>query len=288
MIKSYLDLTKSGIVIFVIFSGLIGFVLGSPFGQPFEIQEVIVFILGLYFLSSGSLVVNQAQEWSLDQRMNRTQRRPIPSGKIKPWQAYFLGSVFCIVGLLLLTTFNMLVFWLGLFTVILYNLLYTLYWKKKWTFGAVPGAVPGSLPVSIGFACYNQNLLDPVHIYLFLILFVWQMPHFWTLAIRFKDDYGKAGIPVLPFKLGVDRAIYHIGLYVFLYLAIALTAPITIQASVLHFLICLPFALWVLYRFYIFNERKEKAWLSFFLSVNFSLLAFLIAPVIDRWSVFYF
>ncbi len=288
MIKSYLDLTKSGIVIFVIFSGLIGFVLGSPFGNPFDFQEITAFLCALYLLSSGSLAINQAQEWQLDLKMHRTENRPIPSGKIKPWQAYVLGIVYCSVGLLLFATFNQLVVYLGLFTVILYNLLYTLYWKKKWTFGAVPGAIPGAMPVSIGFACNNQDLLDSTHIYLFLILFIWQMPHFWTLAIRFKDDYGKAGIPVLPYILGVNRTIYHIGLYVFVYLAVALSAPITIQASVVHLLISLPFSILVLWQFYRFVQLKEKAWLGFFLSVNFSLLAFLVAPVIDRWSMFYF
>lgn len=288
MLKSYLDLTKSGIVILVIFTGLVGFVLGSPFGHPFETQDVIVFLVGLYLLSSGSLAINQAQEWRLDVKMNRTEKRPIPSGKIKPWQAYILGSVFCCLGLLLLYTFNSTAGNLGLFTVILYNFLYTLYWKKRWTFGAVPGAIPGSLPVSIGFACQNENLMDPVHLHVFLILFLWQMPHFWAIAIRFKDDYGKAGIPVLPYMLGVNRTIYHIGLYVFAYLCVALSAPITIQATIVHFAIVVPFAFLVLYQFYIFVQKKEKAWLGFFLSVNFSLLAFLLAPLIDRWAIFYF
>lgn len=287
MLKAYLDLTKSGIVIFVIFSGLVGFVLGSPFGQSFDTNEIIIFLIGLYLLSSGSLALNQAQEWRLDLKMNRTLKRPIPSGKIKAWQAYILGFVFCCVGLLLIMTFNSVAAGLGLFTVVLYNFLYTLYWKKRWTFGAVPGAIPGALPVSIGFACQNTNLLDPIHIHIFLILFLWQMPHFWTLAIRFKDDYGKAGIPVLPYMLGVHRTIYHIGLYLFVYLAVALSAPITIQASMIYFLIVAPFCALVLYRFYIFTQKQEKAWLGFFLSVNFSLLAFLMAPLIDRWSFLY-
>lgn len=288
MFRAYQDLTKSGIVLFVLFSGLIGFALGSPFGTSFDYTDVIIFILGLYLLSSGSLAFNQAQEWRLDLKMPRTEKRPIPSGKIKPWQAYALGIIYCFVGLILLSHFNKTVFYLGLLTIVLYNFLYTLYWKKKWTFGAVPGAIPGSLPVSIGFACYNQNLLDPVHIYLFLILFIWQMPHFWTLAIRFKDDYGNAGIPVLPFVVGVNKTIYHIGLYIFAYIAVAVTAPITIQAGLLHFIIIIPFCIWVLFQFYIFTKKREKGWLAFFLSVNFSLLAFLIAPLIDRWSLFYF
>ena len=287
MIKSYLEITKFGIVIFVMFSGLVGFAMGNPYGTSLDWSEIFVFILGLYFLSSGSLVFNQAQEWKLDKKMPRTLERPIPSGKIQPWQAYILGSVFCLMGFLLLAYFGPLTIYLGLFTVILYNILYTLYWKKKWTFGAVPGALPGALPVSIGFSCQNQNLLDPVHIYLFLILFLWQMPHFWTLAIRFKDDYAQANIPVLPYVMGINKTIYHIGLYVFTYVTVAITAPITIRAGVIHFLITLPFVFMVLWQFFKFAKKGEKSWLGFFLIVNFSLLAFLIAPLIDRWTMFY-
>lgn len=261
--------------------------MGNPYGMSLDWSEILIFVLGLYFLSSGSLVFNQAQEWRLDKKMSRTQSRPIPSGKIQPWQAYVLGSVFCFTGLLFLAYFGSLTFYLGIFTVILYNVLYTLYWKKKWTFGAVPGALPGALPVSIGFSCQNQNLLDPLHIYLFLILFLWQMPHFWTLAIRFKEDYAQANIPVLPYIMGVNKTLYHIGLYTFVYVSVAMTAPITIRAGGVHFLIAGPFVVMVLWQFFKFMKRKEKAWLSFFLTVNFSLLAFLIAPLIDRWTMFY-
>lgn len=282
MLKSYLDLTKSGIVIFVLICGLIGYAMGSPFGAPFDFPRIILFILGLYLVSSGSLAFNQAQEWTIDKKMKRTEARPIPAGHIKPWQAYILGIIFCLFGMGLLLTFGPLPAILALITVVLYNGLYTLYWKKHWTFGAVPGAIPGALPVSIGFACQNTDLLEPIHIYLFMIVFLWQMPHFWILAIKFKEDYGKGGIPVLPLKVGVERTVYHIGLYLFAYLAVAMTAPITIKATWLHFLITVPFAIFVLYTFIKFLKVGESKWLGFFLSINFSMLAFISAPVFDR------
>lgn len=282
MLRAYLDLTKSGITLFVIVCGVIGYALGSPYGAPFEFSDILIFILGLYLVSSGSLAFNQAQEWTIDKRMKRTEARPIPAGLILPWQAYVLGVVFCFMGVLLLFVHGPLPALLAILTVVLYNGLYTLYWKKHWTFGAVPGAIPGTLPVSIGFACQNPNLLDSMHLYLFLIVFLWQMPHFWVLAIRFKNDYNAGGIPVLPLKLGVERTVYHIGLYLFAYLAVAMSAPITIQASWLHFMITVPFVILVLYFFVQFVKHGQKKWLGFFLSVNFSMLAFISAPVFDR------
>ena len=101
---------------------------------------------------------------------------------------------------------------LGLFTVALYNGLYTLYWKKKWAFGAVPGAIPGAMPVVIGYSANHANVFTPECLYLFLIMFLWQMPHFWSLAIRYKDDYKKGGFPVLPAVIGVPKTLFHIGL----------------------------------------------------------------------------
>lgn len=285
MFKAYLDLTKSGITIFVIVCGLIGYAMGSPFGAPFDFVQILIFIAGLYLVSSGSLAFNQAQEWTIDKKMKRTEKRPIPQGQILPWQAYVLGVVFCIVGSLLLLLHGPLPALLGVLTMVLYNGLYTLYWKKRWTFGAVPGAIPGTLPVSIGFACHNTNLLDSMHVYLFLIVFLWQMPHFWVLAIRFKNDYKEGGIPVLPLKLGVEKTVYHIGLYLFVYLAVAMSAPFTIQATWLHFLITTPFVALVLYHFVKFLKYGEKKWLGFFLSVNFSMLAFISAPVFDRFYI---
>lgn len=282
MLRAYLDLTKSGITIFVLVCGVIGYALGSPYGAPFVFEDITTFIIGLYLLSSGSLAFNQAQEWTIDKKMKRTESRPIPAGKIKPWQAYCMGILFCIVGTLFLFTHGSLPALLGIITVVLYNGLYTLYWKKRWSFGAVPGAIPGSLPVSIGFACQNPDLWDSLHVYLFLIVFLWQMPHFWVLAIRFKNDYLEGGIPVLPLKIGVDRTVYHIGLYVFAYLAVAMTAPITIRASWVHFLLAVPFSVLVLYYFVQFLRYGEKKWLGFFLALNFSMLAFISAPVVDR------
>ncbi len=179
---------------------------------------------------------------------------------------------------------------LGLWTVGFYNLLYTLYWKKRWAFGAVPGAIPGALPVVIGYSANSSLLLSPDCIYAFLIMFLWQMPHFWSLAIRFQDDYSKGGIPVLPTRIGTHATLYHIGLYVFAYVGLAIASPFFIQAYFFYLLVVLPLAFKVLWEFFkYFRQGGERAgWLPFFLWTNFSVLIFLAGPVIDKWHLVLF
>jgi protoheme IX farnesyltransferase len=243
-----------------------------------------VTLASLYFFSAGSFAINQAQEWQIDRRMPRTTDRPIPSGRITVKQAWLIGITFIILGTVCGLFAGPLVVVFGLLTVIMYNVLYTLYWKKKWAFGAVPGALPGAMPVVIGYAATAPHLWQSELLYAFLIMFLWQMPHFWALAIRFKDDYEKGGIPVLPAKLGTTPTLFHMGLYVFAYVGLALVSPWFTTAHYLYVLAVVPFALKVLYEFLrYYNAGAEKRWLPFFLWTNFSVLVFLIAPVLDKW-----
>ncbi len=282
--KLFLDLTKSGIVCFVLVSGLAGYALSMTPFEPWEFGHLAVTLLALYFFSAGSFAINQAQEWQIDSAMPRTVKRPIPSGKISPRQAWTIGIGFVLLGTLLGLLISVTVAVLGLLTVVLYNLLYTLYWKRKWAFGAVPGAIPGAMPVVIGYAANTDHLLQPDVIYAFLIMFLWQMPHFWSIAIRFKDDYKKGGIPVLPAKIGTNATLFHMALYMFAYVGLALASPWFTTAYFFYLLVVVPFALKVLYEFFrYYNTGAQARWLPFFLWTNFSVLVFLIAPVVDKW-----
>jgi len=286
--KAYFQLTKAGICLFVMITGLAGFAVGHPLGVAVEFWHPIVLVAGLYFLSAGSFALNQAQEWLKDKLMPRTAKRPLPSGKIQTWQGYSLGFLFVIFGSFLLGLVNQTAAVLGLLTVVLYNGLYTMYWKPRWVFAAVPGAVPGAMPVVIGFAAAGRSIWSPECVYLFLIMFLWQMPHFWSLAIRYRDDYAQGGFPVMPSSLGVERTMYHIGLYTIAYVGVALIAPLFVETHFLHLLLVVPLALkvgWEFHRY--FNSGDQKRWLPFFLWVNLSMLAFVTAPVFDRWLMYY-
>ena len=276
-------LAKSGIVLFAVFTALAGFAVSYPVGQELDPLTPVLLILGLALASAGGFVLNQAQEWKLDAKMPRTMSRPIPSGQIQSWQAWLIGFLLVMVGLLLLLPLGAMPFVLTLATLILYNGLYTMWWKRKWAFGAVPGAIPGALPVTIGYAVNDPNIFSPTSIYLFLILFLWQMPHFWSLSLKFKDDYEKAGIPVLPVVYGVEKTFYHMGLYTFVYIGVALTAPWFLQANVFYLLLLVPLCIKLLVEFFRYQKNREKGWLAFFLWINLSVLVFLAVPVIDKW-----
>lgn len=281
--QSFLTLTKMGIVLFVLLSGLIGYAISFPMGQPLDFEELLALLLGLYFVSAGSFAINQAQEWRVDVKMDRTRERPVPQGILRPWQALLVGLILCLVGLGVLYALNPVAAGLALLTILLYNGFYTLVWKRKWAFGAVPGAIPGALPVVIGYSVHKP-VLSPESLYLFLVMFLWQMPHFWCLAIRFREDYSKGSIPVLPTQIGVSRTLYHIGLYVFAYVGLALAQPLFFRTNFLYLFLVVPLAFKVMYEFFrYFGTNGRKGWLSFFLWTNLSLLVFLGVPAFEKW-----
>lgn len=278
------SLFKPGIVYLVAFTGAVGYLLSWSVDSEFNWLRFVLFLLGLSILSGGSFAINQAQENTIDAKMERTQRRPIPTGKISPRGAYVLGFLALGIGLGILRNISLLAAILGFGTAIFYNVLYTIYWKRKWAFGAVPGAIPGAMPVVIGYAANSNNLLNLDCLYMFLLMFLWQMPHFWALAIRFKDDYKKGGIPVLPSVRGVDATLFHMSLYVYVYVGLALLSPAFIETSYLYYILVIPFALKVLQEFFkYFKHKAEVGWFRFFMWVNTSLLIFMAAPVFEKW-----
>lgn len=278
---------KLGIVVFVLVSALAGYAIGLTVEHDFDIFHLLLFLLGTFLISSGSLGLNQVQEANKDKKMDRTKTRPIPAGIFDKRFGLTLCLTHIVLGSGILYMVNPLSMVVGLVIIFLYNGPYTLHWKPKLMFGAVPGAIPGALPGVLGYSAVNSNILSADCIYLFLIMFLWQMPHYWTLAIRFKEDYAKADFPILPVIVGKERTNFHIALYVMCYAFLAIMSPFFVQFSYGYFIVVLPFALKVVWEFFKYaKSRKEKAWLHFFLWTNFSLLIFLFAPVLDKWVPF--
>ncbi len=282
--KAYLALTKSGIILFALASAFAGFAMSVNISQPIDWNQPILLAIGLYFVCAGSFALNQAQEWKIDARMERTKNRPIPSGKMSVSQVVLLGTLLLLFGLGMLWLLKPLTAEIALLTVALYNGFYTWIWKRRWAFGAVPGAIPGALPVVIGFSVNNDYIFAPECIYLFLIMFLWQMPHFWCLAIRYREDYARGGIPVLPTQMGVPRTLFQIGLYSFVYVGVAMASPWFLKTNVLYLLLVVPLCLKLVWELWKYVEGGgDKSWLPFFLWTNLSMLVFLAAPVVDKW-----
>ena len=288
-LKDYLKLTKFGIVFFSLMSAGAGYVLAlctatssivtTSFDTPTTMG--IWMLLGLYLVVSGSFVLNQAYEWRLDRLMKRTKTRPIPCGKITVFQAFALGIVQIIGGLFILLAINPLTALLALLAVLLYNFFYTVWWKKKWIFAAIPGALPGALPVIIGYSGASSSIFSPECLYLFFILFLWQMPHFWSLALYYKDDYKRAGIPVLPLHRGSSQTLNYMGFYLISYLGLALISPLFFKMNVVYIFLLVPFCIKVFLEFMRYSDQFR--WKPFFMWLNLSVLLFLWAPICDIW-----
>ena len=285
MFKVYSSLTKFGIVIFALLTGIAGYATSFEVETAFQIKHFLWFLGGLYFLSSGSLALNQVQEYKLDQKMPRTAKRPIAIGKIKPAAGLILATSFLFIGINMLHELSSVAGYVAIASVVLYNGFYTLYWKPKWIFAAVPGAIPGALPVTIGYAINNPDIFNSESIYLFLIMFLWQMPHFWVIAMRYIEDYKLGSIPTLPVSLGIQKTLFHVGLYTFTYCGVAVASPFFLHSSWVYLALVFPFVFFLLKDFFhMYRTEGREKWFSFFMWTNVSLLVFIFIPVIDKWS----
>lgn len=284
-IQKLKELSKSGIVTLVLISVFAGYLIGHSPEVPFSWPRMTVTLLGILLLASGSSALNQLQERHLDAQMPRTASRPLPTGRLSVQTVVIFVGLTVISGLSLLANLGPSLFLLGLAALFSYNGLYTLWWKKHWAYAAIPGAIPGALPILMGHAAASGTVFTPAGIYLFLILFFWQMPHFWVLALRYQDDYAKGGFPTLPVAHGPGVTVHRIILWCLAYVGLALIGPFFLKVSWIYFIPSLAMSGIVVYQLFAFAKNPEgKKWLHFFLWVNFSLIVYLAAAAADLWS----
>ena len=194
-LAAFIELTKPRITFLILVSTALGFYMASTK----DIDWIAFFstMVGTLFLSGGAGTVNHYIEKDLDILMNRTQSRPIPAGLIEHNIALYFGIVLSAIGILILFLLvNQLTALLGILTLILYIFIYTPLKKITWLNTTI-GAIPGAMPVLGGWSGAS-NSISPDAWILFAILFLWQHPHFYAIALMCKDDYKKAGFMMLP------------------------------------------------------------------------------------------
>lgn len=190
IIRSLPKLMRLGVSLTVSFSAATGYLVANSF---FDI-EIIFVILGVLLLAGGASALNQYQERSIDALMSRTKDRPIPSGKISATTGLLIAIILCLLGFIILYTKTGLTpALLGLVNLLWYNGFYT-YLKKKTAFAVVPGSLTGVTPLLIGWSATGAYLLNPEIMIISFFIFMWQIPHFWILHIRYSNDYKNAGL----------------------------------------------------------------------------------------------
>ena len=193
-IKLFFEITKFRLSLLVALSSVFGFFISS---SKVDINEVFILLVGGYLISSSSVINNQILEKDLDKMMNRTNKRPIPTGRISVYKSVIMSIFSMIIGLFLISFYlNIYAALLSFISLILYSFVYTPMIK----FGPIAvfiGAIPGALPPLIGWvASTGQITLEAIII--FSIQFIWQFPHFWAIAWMYDDDYKKVGFKLLP------------------------------------------------------------------------------------------
>jgi heme o synthase len=194
-LADYIELTKPRITLMVVLTALVGFVMASPAGVA--TGALVAALVGTAFVAAGASTLNMVIERDIDARMQRTQKRPLPSGRVTPREAAAFGLGLTAFGLawLLWSSPPMAALTAGA-TWASYLFLYTPL-KTRTTLSTIVGAVPGALPPMIGWAA-ARGTLDPGAFVLFAILFLWQIPHFLAIAWIYREDYARGGIKVLP------------------------------------------------------------------------------------------
>jgi protoheme IX farnesyltransferase len=284
--KELLHLTKAEIVLLEVITLAAGFFIGHSLERPIDWFAFINTFLGVAFLAMGSGALNQIQEHQKDALMDRTRNRPIPSGRVSVRLAWAISILLFGMGITLLSFVSLSVLILGISAVFFYNGLYTLWWKRKLAYAAIPGAIPGALPILIGFQAAVRDLHDLRGYYLFGILFFWQMPHFWVLALKYSKDYDQGGFPTLPVSKGGELTRFQITLWCLAYSAIGLLSVFFFPTGILGILGSLAISAWLIFELYRFlSQPEQKTWLRFFLSINFSLLLYLFVISADLWSI---
>ena len=194
-VAAYAELTKPRITFLIVLTSAAGFALASRTGVDYI--ALLRALVGIALLSSGIATLNQYAERDLDGLMRRTANRPLPAGKLAPWEALAFGAGITILAeIYLLVLVNPLSALLGLTVIAGYLFAYTPL-KTRTTLSTLVGAFPGAVPPLIGWTAARGSISLEGWI-LFAILFLWQFPHFLAIAWMYREDYGRAGILMLP------------------------------------------------------------------------------------------
>jgi protoheme IX farnesyltransferase len=226
--RQFLALTKPRVVSLIVFVAMIGMFLAVP-GVP-PPMPVVFGTLGIALVAGAAAAINCLVEQKIDALMARTRRRPLPAGEISSLSTLVFAFLVGGTGLFVLFHFvNPLTMWLTLATFVGYAIVYTVLLKPATPQNIVIGGASGAMPPILGWAAMTNDVA-PEAMLLFLIIFVWTPPHFWSLALYRAQEYAKAGLPMLPVTHGRRYTQLMIVLYTVALVAVSLL-PFAVRMS---------------------------------------------------------
>lgn len=230
--RDYYALTKPGVVKLLVFTAIVGMFLAAPGMVPWE--TLLFASLGIGLSAASGAAVNHVLDQRLDAKMARTRDRPLPMGRISEKDALAFAISLGVVGIAILVLLvNPLTAALTFMSLIGYAVVYTVYLKRATPQNIVIGGAAGASPPVLGWAAVT-NEVSGYALLLFLIIFTWTPPHFWALAVARKDDYAKAGVPMLPVTHGPEVTKSFVLYYSILLLIVTLLPYLTGMTGVLY------------------------------------------------------
>lgn len=230
--RDYYELGKPRVVMLIMFTAIAGMFLAAPGFPP---PAALVFgTLGIAFAASAAAAVNHVLDRRFDAQMARTRNRPLPTGHLSAQQALAYAAILAGISMALLWGWvNPLTAILTFGSLIGYAVIYTVWLKHATPQNIVIGGAAGAAPPVLGWTAVTGHV-DPYALLLFLIIFTWTPPHFWALAIARRDEYAKAGIPMLPVAYSIEFTRLHILLYTILLVIVTLLPYLTGMSGLIY------------------------------------------------------
>ncbi len=275
LINTLLELSKVKITFAVSLTTITGYVLARG---RFD-RYMVLPTLGIFLLACGASALNHYQERDKDAKMDRTKNRPIPSGRISPGMALLFALTLTVAGsLLIYFGSNFLALQLGLLALIWYNAIYTPL-KKRTAFAVIPGSVIGALPPMVGWVAGGGSLIDPRALIIAFFFFIWQIPHFWLLLLKYGKQYEAAGFPSITSTYTTPQIKFTTFVWTFATAVTALMLPVFgIIDSVWGSVVLLTATVWLIYQFSGLLRQNDKSFSPgfYFMKINYFVLSVII------------
>jgi len=243
----------------------------------------LIVLLGGSLASGGSMAINMWYERDIDPLMERTEKRPIPSGYISPNHALAFGTFICASGIGLVSFLsNKEAGMITAFSALFYIFIYTMFLKRRTPHNIVIGGLAGSTPPAIGWVAASGQIDSVLPWLMVFTIFMWTPPHFWSLTLSKRKDYGEAGVPMLPVVRGEDVTRNHITAYTVSLIVTTLLIVIYGGAGIIFLVTGMALSIYFAYRALSLRTTKSEsdAWNLFKFS-NFYLYSVFICIVID-------
>ncbi len=276
-IGDFLTLCKVKVVSLIMLTAVVGMYLSTTTLPP--LQLVLLASIGIAFSASSAAVFNHIIDQNIDTKMARTRRRPLPEGKVSPKTALLFGVSLGVLGIgILMVGVNMLTAVLTLLALIGYAVFYTLYLKRATPQNIVIGGAAGAAPPLLGWVAIT-NSIDLGALLLFLIIFIWTPPHFWSLAIHRRKEYAKVNIPMLPVTHGHYFTRVQILLYTILLVIITIMPYLLGMSGLVYIVGAMLLGAGFLYyavQLLRWPEDKRLPMKTFAYSINYLMLLFVV------------